>query len=269
MQNLNINAINIGGGTQCREVIDQPLVIQYLDSMKDGDVFPPVDTIFDGSTYWLVDGFHRYHAYKMLGLKVIDVNVKEGTLYDAQLAALEANFKHGKPLTNADKHKKVLMALSMDGFDKKTDNQIAQICKVSASFVGAIRHPEVKEKQQENRQKSNTKKVQESEKFSPTKQVSNNITEIVDAIGNLPAGAAPDDDEIKSSELALQADQESMYKLLESSDPLREAYAEIKVLNSRIAVLEVRLHGEMYEKNVAIKMVKDLQKQLDKLRKTK
>ena len=123
MQNLNINAINIGGGTQCREVIDQPLVIQYLDSMKDGDVFPPVDTIFDGSTYWLVDGFHRYHAYKMLGLKVIDVNVKEGTLYDAQLAALEANSKHGKPLTNADKHKKVLMALSMDGFDKKTDNQ--------------------------------------------------------------------------------------------------------------------------------------------------
>ena len=37
--------------------------------MKDGDIFPPLDTTFDGVTHWLVDGFHRYHAYKILGIK--------------------------------------------------------------------------------------------------------------------------------------------------------------------------------------------------------
>ena len=264
---LNINAINIGGGTQYREVIDQPLVIQYLDDMKNGDVFPAINAIYDGTSYWLVDGFHRYHAYKMLGLKVIEVDVKNGTLYDAKVAALEANSTHGKPLTNADKHKKVVMALEIEGFANLSDREIARICKVSHPFVAAIRHPEVKEKQQANRELSNTKKVQDKVESDSTYSKSGN--EIIEASKDLPSGSVPDESEIKASELAQQADIEIMYKLLESDDPLKTAHEEIKLLNIQYAQLEVRFHGVMDEKNVAVKMVKDLQKQIDKLRKTK
>ena len=28
--------------------------------MKEGDEFPRMFAVYDGSTYWLVDGFHRY-----------------------------------------------------------------------------------------------------------------------------------------------------------------------------------------------------------------
>ena len=65
------------------------------------------------------------------------------------------------------------------------------------------------------------------------------------------AGQAPDDEEIKASELAMQADQEAMYKLLESDDALATAHEEIKRLNHLNAQLEVRIHGLMNEKNEA------------------
>ena len=73
MKNVKLDDIRIDGGTQGRLVIDQPTVYSYRDAMMDGDEFPLIETVFDGSTHWLVDGFHRYHAFKLLGLKNIDV----------------------------------------------------------------------------------------------------------------------------------------------------------------------------------------------------
>jgi hypothetical protein len=271
MENLNINTVNIGGNTQFREVIDQPLVTEYLNSMKEGDVFPPVDIVFDGTTNWLVDGFHRYHAYKILGLKVIPAIIKHGTLYEAQLAALKANSKHGKPLTNADKRKKVLYCLSMEGHDNKSDYEIAQMCDVSRSFVGSIRNPEVKQKQKENVKNhyDNKNLTKRSSTTLSGENNNRNDDDFTKAINDLPRGAAPDEDEIKISELALEADQETLYKLLESDEPLKVAHEEIKRLNALVASLEVIRNGLMDEKNVLIKMVKDQQKQIDKLRKIK
>jgi hypothetical protein len=55
-----------------------------------------------------------------------------------------------------------------------------------------------------------------------------------------------------------------MYKLLEADDALATAHGEIKRLNHLNAQLEVRLHGLMNEKNEAVKMVKQLQKEIEK-----
>jgi len=71
---------------------------------------------------------------------------------------------------------------------------------------------------------------------------------------------------LKANELAVQADMEAMYKLLESDDALATAHEEIKRLNLLNGQLEVRLHGLMNERNEAVKMVKKLQKELDKLK---
>lgn len=259
MTTIDINAIRIDGGTQCRVVIDQPTVYTYLEAMKEGDEFPLMETIFDGATHWLTDGFHRYHAYKLLGIKEIEVKSKTGALRDAQIEALKANSTHGKPLTNEDKRNKVKMALEIEGVDKLQDAEIAKMCGVSKPFVGAIRRPEVKEKQKQSVEKHYAEKANKKE--TPSNSITGDSK-----VASSSDGVAPDEEEMKATELAMQADQETMYKMLEADDALAELYEENKKLNLLNAQLQVRMHGLMNEKNEAIKMVKDLQKQLDKLR---
>lgn len=260
MRVIKIDAIRIDGGTQCRVVIDQPTVYTYVENMKDGDVFPPMETVFDGSTYWLTDGFHRYHAYKILGVKEVQTEYKPGTLQDAQLIALQANSTHGKPLTNEDKRNKVQMALDLEGFDKKTDYEIAKICRVSRPFVAAMRDPAKKQKQSEDKLKHVTKKAKE------IAENSNQITSDRPQEPNPNINYGPDEDEIKASEMALEANNKAVLEFLEADDKLASTFEELKKANSLIASLTLRIHGLMNEKNEAIKMVKKLQAENDKLK---
>ena len=260
MKKIKIDEIRIDGGTQCRLVIDQPTVYSYLEAMKEGDVFPLMETVFDGSTHWLIDGFHRYHTYKLLGIKEVEIIYKPGTLQDAQVEALKANSKHGKPLTVEDKRNKVQMALAIEGFAQKTNYEIAKLCQVSQPFVASIRSPEAKKKQAEDKIKHVKKKAEE---LQNTNQISNGKPlDYVDPY----VGQAPDDDEIKAAELALVADQEAMYKLLEADDALATAHGEIKRLNHLNSQLEIQVRGLMNQSNEQIKMIKQLQKENDKLK---
>jgi hypothetical protein len=261
MKKIKIDDIRIDGGTQCRVVIDQATVYSYLEAMKEDAVFPAMETTFDGSTHWLTDGFHRYHAYKLLGIKEIEVKYTPGTLHDARVAALKANGKHGKPLSNEDKRNKVQMALTLEGFTEKSNYEIAKLCEVSQSFVAAIRDPKVKEKQQENNVRRQVKRAKEVEQ-NTSGTSSLNTTPRESTYEN----CGPDEDELKANELALKADQDMMYKLLESDDALADAHLEIKRLNHLNAQLEIRINGLMNEKNEAIKLVKKLQKENDRLK---
>ena len=261
MKKVKLDAIRIDGGTQMRVVIDQPTVYSYLDAMKDGAVFPNLETTFDGATHWLTDGFHRYHAYKLLGVKDIEVTSTQGSRDDAIIAALFVNGRHGKPLSIEDKRNKVKVCCSIEKYKNSTSYEIAKICCVSRSFVAALRDPEVKAKQDENRKKNASKsnKNLETEQENPEKRSPTTLSE-----PNPYAGANPDDAEIKAAEMALEADQEAMYKLLESDEPLKTAHDEIKRLNHLNAQLEVRINGLQNERNLAVSMVKELQKKLDK-----
>ena len=261
MKKVKLDHIRIDGDTQSREVIDQPTVYQYLEDMKEGDEFPRMFAMFDGATYWLVDGFHRYHAYKLLGIKDVEIDYKPGTMEEAQVLSYGMNAKHGKPRTAADKRKSVEQALKNPLTKGKSNYEIAKICHVSQPFVASIRDPEVKKKQQEHRE-NNIKKT--AEKIEQNTQDTNQISNT--EVSNPHDGAEPDADEIKAAELAMQADQDAMYKLLESDDALATAHEEIKRLNHLNAQMEIRLHGLMTERNEAVKMVKKLQKELDKLK---
>jgi len=274
VKKVALSDIRIDGGTQGRVVIDQNMVYDYLACMKDGDEFPRMFAVYDGTTYWLVDGFHRYHAYKLLNLREIEIDYKPGTLQEAQVMSFGVNGKHGKPRTNDDKRKVVESALQHPLTKHKSDYEIAKICCVSRSFVGSIKNPETKKKQSDSKSKHTVKKAKEIEgadSHDNEKRSQTTLSEPTDAPNPLAEpnphdGDAPSREEIEAAEDALRADQEMMYEILESDDKLKVAMEENARLNLRVAQLEARLRGLMNERNEAVKLVKTLQKQLDKLK---
>ena len=213
MKKIKIDDLRIDGGTQGRSVIDQPTVYNYLEHMKEGDEFPRMFAVYDGATYWLVDGFHRYHAYKLLGIKEISIDYKPGTLEEAQVLSFGVNGTHGKPRTNEDKRKVVLAASEHPLTKHKSDYEIAKICAVSRSFVASVRNPEVKERQKKNRERSEEKRVLNDQKRSPTTlSESPAPAETPQRDPNPHDGDAPSQEEIEAAEEALKADQDMMYK---------------------------------------------------------
>ena len=59
---LPLSFIRCDGGTQPREAINDAVVSEYAERIAEGDSFPPVTVYYDGSDYWLADGFHRVAA---------------------------------------------------------------------------------------------------------------------------------------------------------------------------------------------------------------
>jgi hypothetical protein len=265
MKNVKLDDIRIDGGTQGRAVIDQPTVYSYLENMKEGDQFPAIETVFDGSTHWLVDGFHRYHAYKLLGVKSVEVKYKPGTLEEAQVASFGVNGRHGKPRTNEDKRKVVQAALEHPLTQDKSAYEIAKICCVSQSFVASIRDPEVAVKQKEAKEKSVVKKAEKIKESRELESITDQTSSPEVPSGS--DGAEPSHEEIEAAEEAMKADQDMMYKMLEADDALAVAVEENKRLNLRVAQLEARLRGLMNERNEAVDMIQKLQKQIAKSKK--
>jgi hypothetical protein len=180
--------------------------------------------------------------------------------------ALKANGKHGLTLSVEDKENKVRMALEHHLTKDKSNYEIAKICDLSQSFVARVRDPDKKKKQKEAKERHMQKKAEEIASQTSTDNTSQTSSENATPVENPNpnAGIGPDEEELKANELALQADMEIMYKLLESDDALATAHEEIKRLNLAYAQLDARFKGLMNERNQAVKMVKELQKQIDK-----
>lgn len=87
---LPLAAIRTDGGTQPRAEISDEIVDEYTEALED---LPPVTVFYDGTTYWLADGFHRFRAHEKAGRPKIAADVKQGTLRDAVLFSVGANPK--------------------------------------------------------------------------------------------------------------------------------------------------------------------------------
>lgn len=263
MKVLKFSQIRIDGGTQMRVSINQDKVAEYADKIRDGGKFPPIKATFDGTVYWLYDGFHRYFAAQAAGATIIEVDYKPGTMEDAQDLALGANDDHGLPRTIEDKRKAVETALEMERHKDKSDREIAKLCKVTHTFVATIRRPETKERQAKNLAKHVEKKNKEDQSgVNSTPDESS-----ADPKPVLTQDYGPDEDELKANELAQQADLETLNKMLEADDALATAHAEITRLNHLVAQLQVRISVLMREKNSAIDMVKEYQAKEKKAKK--
>ena len=261
MKVLKFSQIRIDGGTQMRVSINQDKVSEYAECMREGDKFPPIKAKFDGTNYWMWAGFHRYFSAQAAGMTTIEVDYTPGTMEDAQDLAYGDNYDHGLPRTKEDKRKSVEDALSKERHKDKSDREIARLCKVSHTLVGAVRNPEVRKQQVKNNLKSLEKRMAKDEGSGV------NSTPDSDPTPSLTQDYGPDEQELKANELAQQADLEAMNKLLESDDALATAHAEVKRLNHLVSQLQVRISVLMREKNSAIDMVKEYQAKEKKAKK--
>jgi hypothetical protein len=133
IQEIPLDKINIFGGTQARLKTTDDAVESYADEMMRGAVFPPVNVYFDGTTYWLADGFHRFLATKRNGAAAIAADVQPGGRTEALRHALGANSTNGVYRTNGDKRNAVEIAL--EEWPEQANPVLAEICKVSVELV--------------------------------------------------------------------------------------------------------------------------------------
>ncbi len=136
-QDVSLDQVDIYGGTQTRVQTNEEVLDNYAEAMGSGAVFPPIALYFDGTTYRLADGFHRYLAAKRIGLETIRAEVRPGGRIDALRHALGANATHGVYRTNADKRNAV--AIALEEWTDLANPVIAEICNVSVAFVRTCR----------------------------------------------------------------------------------------------------------------------------------
>lgn len=135
MQTLPIDKIRTDGGTQPRAAIDFAAVDDYTDAMQEGVKFPPVVVFYDGSDYWLADGFHRCKAAFGAGMDEIACDVHQGTREDAQWYSFSANKTHGLRRTNDDKQRAVKAALKHPTGAGKSNREIGRHVGVDEATV--------------------------------------------------------------------------------------------------------------------------------------
>jgi len=136
-QNLSLELIDIYGGTQTRAQTNEDAIEGYAEEMNNGTVFPPITVFYDGSSYWLADGFHRYLAAKRIQSPTISAEVQPGGRGDALRHALGANATNGVHRNNADKRNAVEIAL--EEWPDRANPVLAEICRVSVELVRSCR----------------------------------------------------------------------------------------------------------------------------------
>jgi len=139
MQDLPIADIRTDGETQQRPIEDK-LVARYQALMDDGTKFPPIQVVYDGSDYWLWDGFHRLHAHMKLGNNYISAEVSEGTKREALWHSFSANKNHGQPRAdNTVKNMLLTKILPDEQWSQETNEGLAEWLGTTSKYVQKIR----------------------------------------------------------------------------------------------------------------------------------
>ena len=136
---LALDQIRLDGGTQIREAVDEEVVNDYAALMANQVYLPPLCVFYDGQDYWLVDGFHRWHALKKNGRTETLCQPYDGSLREARLAAVRSNHAHGLRRTNADKRRAVETLLADAEWANNSSRWIAEAAGVGPHMVIEMR----------------------------------------------------------------------------------------------------------------------------------
>ena len=142
VKELSLSRILAHQEVQARVAMNEETIEEYAEAMRNGDKFPPVVVFCDDgrSSYWLADGFHRYHAAKQIANKwSLPAEIREGGKREAILLAVGANASHGLRRRNIDKRNSVLKMLKDEEWSQYSDREIARQCRVSQPLVSRLR----------------------------------------------------------------------------------------------------------------------------------
>jgi len=139
-QNLPLNQIRVDLGTQMRVERSDGTIAEYAEALERGDTLPPIIVYKIEGEYVLVDGFHRYYAYRKLGRDTILCEIIQGTFDDAREYACCANKAHGLRRSEEDKRNAVQTFFGIPGRDTQTNSEVAKKLGVSVPFVKKVRN---------------------------------------------------------------------------------------------------------------------------------
>jgi len=142
VKEISLSRIVARQQVQARVAMSEETIEEYAEAMRNGDRFPPVIVFSDddGGSYWLADGFHRYHAAKQIANKwALPAEIREGGKREAILFAVGANASHGLRRSREDKRNSVLKLLNDRKWSQWSDREIARRCQVSPDTVNRIR----------------------------------------------------------------------------------------------------------------------------------
>jgi ParB-like chromosome segregation protein Spo0J len=174
---MKLSEITLDPELQSRETLNQDTINDYSEKIREGVKFPALKVYRVGSRYYLVDGWHRYFAYKKAGIVDVEVVVIEGTKRDALLASTGVNKDHGLPPNRADRRRAVLKLLDDMEWSTWSNREIADQTGVTHPTVMAIREslgkpqPEVVKFERNGKEFQQTVKAKDDEQRVPTQPV--------------------------------------------------------------------------------------------------
>lgn len=135
VKELRLSQLRLDGGTQQRVRIDQEVAANYARLLLKNTRFPPVEVVFDGTHYWLWNGFHRYEAHTLAGRPRLYAEIRQGTLREAIFLSLGANKTNGIRPSPDDKKRAVFTMLRDPEWCHLPNTQIAEHCDVDEGTV--------------------------------------------------------------------------------------------------------------------------------------
>ena len=292
---LELDQIRIDGGTQSRVELNQETVAEYAQAFTAGATFPPVVVFFDGASYWLADGFHRYFGARDAGESAIDAEIRTGTQRDAVLYSWGANDKHGLPRSNADKRNIVTAILKDEQGRQWSDNKIAKDFGFSHPFVGNVRRSLETVSSEKSAERTyttkhgttavmnttNVGKKTKAEKAKPPFETEPSSDSQADAPAEVEPEieAPPEYTELDAahdqiSELQAELVVARMGDIPEEEKQqaaglIAELHAEIKTLNATLAAVTLSRDTLMEERAQMLRQMKAQRAEIDRLKSTK
>jgi hypothetical protein len=135
---LSIDLLRIDADTQARVAISGETVDDYAEVIEGEKKWPlgAIDVFYDGTDYFVADGFHRTLAAIRVKRASIPCRIHRGTAKDARLFGMTANDKHGLRMSQADKRNCVEWLLDNGG--KMKQAEIAEKAGVDLRTVSRV-----------------------------------------------------------------------------------------------------------------------------------
>lgn len=239
---MNLNALVLDERLQSREEIIEEAVAQYAEDMKRGEHFPAITVFFDGVSYYVTDGFHRYHAAKRANKASIGCEIKNGTFRDAEFYALtQANKANGMRRTLGDRKKACARMLEDIEYSQYPTSKISELVGLSAPVVTAMRDAMGKTPDKVQYQNKTTGKVVER----PSKNKKTDVLNIRNDEPEQPAldEAAKELIDTLTAENAALNDRLAVEAMDASEEEKLLAQQTITELRERVRVLEIELEA--------------------------